>query len=306
MAAANKMMPRQVDEKERHRLQQLKRSVDETLKQLVSDYRRMEELNRQLETRAKTANVELEQTRLKMRSAHRDLEVFHRREAHLLNLLFNGLKSPLSHLEKDIERLSNGDHEMKCPADPLGLIHAQVHRLWKIVSDLATVEAVQLGTDQLKQERVDLRGLIRRVVADHQQMAKFQHVLLNQELSDGLPMVVGDRERLKIALNHLLSNAIAHSPWGGEVTIAANGGEPKDSVRLSLMDMRRDALGEPDLLALGGRIPLQRDFDTAAAGLDLELLTAWQIIAMHKGEMAVQSQAGKETVFTLTLPVEKS
>jgi signal transduction histidine kinase len=293
-----------LEEKEQHKLRQLKRSVDETLRQLVGDYRRMEELNRELETRAKTATMDLEQTRSKLRSAHRDLDAFQRREAHLLNLLFKGLKSPLSHLERNIEKLSNGG-KRKRPSDSLDVIQAEVHRLWKIVSDLATVEAVQLGADQLKQERVDLRGLIRRVVADHQQMAKGQHVLLNPVLSDGLPAVVGDRERLKMALNHLLSNAIAHSPSGGAVTIAANGDPPKDCVQLSLMDTRRDALGDPNLLALQGRPHLRRDFDADAGGLDLELLAAWQIIAMHKGEIAVRSQAGKETVFTLTLPADK-
>ena len=140
-----------MDEKERERLLRLKQSIDQTLRGLVQDYRRMENLNRVLERKARTVAQELERTQSQLRTAHQDITVYQKREANFLHFLFKGLKSPLHLIEKHIVQLSANGGQSREDTDSLNKLRDEVHRLWQIVEDLDVMEEVQLGRIQIKQ-----------------------------------------------------------------------------------------------------------------------------------------------------------
>jgi signal transduction histidine kinase len=291
---------------ERKRLLQLKRHIDETLRRLVRDYHHLEELNRALEKKAQWAAQELEQARSQLLSAQRDIESHQNHEAKLLKFLLKGLKSPLNLIEEHIVQLTShcGGRDGNGSVYSLDQLRGEVHRLWQIVEDLTLMEAIQLGEVHIKRESVDLRKVVNMVLQEHKKVALDQQVGLNDDINEHLPAVLGDREQLRLALNHLVDNAIAHSPMGGTVTIRANGEHLESQVSLDIMDMREDALDEADFKALRGQFPGHRPLDLEIQGFDLELMAAWHIIDMHHGQIEVRSQAGRGTVFTLTLPAE--
>jgi signal transduction histidine kinase len=291
----------EVDTVDRRKLLGLRDNVDAALNRLVKDYQEMKGLNRELGIKAKLANAELELAKSKLKSVHENLKDYHIREANLLNALFKGLKSPLSAIEKHINQLaqnnSNGESKFS-----LNHVRVEVHKLWQIIDDLATVEAVQLGMVQLKLEKVNLEEVVNRVAGEHQDIIQHKGVFLNKVVAKGLPSVIGNREQLKAALSHLVDNAICYTPTGGVVTILANGDQPGDYVRLSVVDMRKDALGKMVVRILKGAFPGSRTIEDDIVDVDLGLMVARQIISMHKGEITVESKAGRGTVFTLSLP----
>jgi K+-sensing histidine kinase KdpD len=305
MRAPQKRSGLHVDEKERERLLRLKQSIDQTLRGLVGDYRRLEHLNRQLEWKARTTEQELERSQSQLRSAHKDITVYQKREANFLHFLFKGLKSPLHLIERHIVQLSaNGAREQE-KEDSLNELRDEVHRLWQIIEDLDVMEEVQLGRVQIKQEKVDLKEVVVGILEEHRQAALGQHVGLSEDIDGNLPAILGDREQLRLALHHLVDNAIAHSPAGGTVTVQANGEHPEGRVSLNIIDMRKDIIGDTDLEILKGQFPAGGAAKLNVQGFDLELMAAGQIIAMHQGQIAVKSQQGGGMVFTLTLPVGK-
>jgi len=285
---------------ERQKLINLRSNIDKTMHGLAKDYGQMQGMNQQLRSQAREVSSDLRRAKSKLRSAHEDLQMCHVREANLLSFLFKGLKNTLGLIEGHIDQLSNSG--VLEEAHSLDQVRGEVHRLWQIVADLATVESVQLGTTSLQWEQVQLDQLASNVVAEHQHMAENQSVALNKAINGGLPGVLGDRQQLKMALSHLVDNAIAHTPDGGSVTILANGDQSKDWVRLSVVDMRKEALDEVSMHALQGLFPGKKALHTDIAGFDLELMAAWQIISMHRGEIIVDSQAERGTTFTLSLP----
>jgi signal transduction histidine kinase len=292
----------QVDDGERQRMLELKQNIDEDIKKLVLNYRRMEDLNRELKLKARSADLDLEQARSQLYSAHWDLKECQRREAGLLNLLLAGLKNPLNLIEQHIQRLfsENGARREKS----MELLRDEVHRLRQIVEGLSVAGAVQIGKARLKREKVDLKKLVCRVLEEHQGAACGLHVGLSEDIDGRLPVALGNRKQLKLALNHLVDNAITHSPTGGTVTVQANGRHPKDRVSLNIIDQRQDVLTKEALTALWGRAPAKNVPDFEVQGFDLELVAARYIVGTLDGQIAVKSRPGKETVFTLTLPAE--
>ncbi|MFC1683720.1 sensor histidine kinase [Candidatus Zixiibacteriota bacterium] len=285
---------------ERQKLIKLRNNIDKTMHSLAKDYGQVQGMNQQLRLQAREVSSNLRRAKSKLRSAHEDLQMCHVRESNLLNFLFKGFKNTLGLIEGHIDQLSGGS--VPDEAHSLDQVRGEVHRLWQIVADLATVEAVQLGTTHLQWEQVQLDQLASNVVAEHQQMAKNQSVALNKAIGAGLPEVIGDRQQLKMALSHLVDNAIAHTPDGGSVTILTNGDQSEDWVRMSIVDMRQEALDEVSMHALQGLFPGKKPLHADIAGFDLELMAAWQIISMHRGEIIVDSQAERGTTFTLSLP----
>jgi len=161
METRRKARQADVDPVDRRELLGLRDNIDEALQRLVQDYQHMESLNQELEIRAKFAETELELANSKLKSVHENLGAYHTHQANMLNALFRGLKRPLSVIEEHIDQLSqnNPNGEGKFPLDQ---VRAEVHKLWKIIDDLATVEAVQLGMVELKLEKVNLEEVVNR------------------------------------------------------------------------------------------------------------------------------------------------
>jgi signal transduction histidine kinase len=112
-----------------------------------------------------------------------------------------------------------------------------------------------------------------------------------------LPPVLLDRELFKQALLNLLLNAQQAMPDGGTVTIQAC--EPQESpgsVCLMVIDTGRGMA--PEVAARAFR-PF---FSTKAGGTGLGLATTRKIVEAHGGSIAVQSEPGRGTKFTIRLP----
>ncbi|KPL17990.1 MAG: hypothetical protein AMJ92_10145 [candidate division Zixibacteria bacterium SM23_81] len=296
----------EVDPADRRKLLGLRVSIDSALKKLVNDYRNMESVNRELKLKAKSTSTELELAKSRLESFHETLRVHHTREINLLNYLFKGLKSPLNIIEEHIRQLKNGSPNDGERAASLEKLRIEVSKLGQVINDLANVEAIQMGTAHLKVEKVSLEEVVDRVTGEHERSTKNRGVVLNKIIAKGLPHIMGDREQLKIALSHLVDNSISFTPSGGIVTILANGSQPGGRVQLSVVDMREGALDKAGMRVLQGVFPGKRIGDADVDDVDLRLIVTRQIISAHNGEIKVESEAGKKTVFTLTLPAVES
>lgn len=292
MLVRRKVGHEQVDPAQQKKLLGLRSNIDEALKRVMRDYREMEH-------KARLARTELQSARSELQSVHRDFV----REVNLLSFLFSGLKTPLSAIEDRIASLVKEDRYSGAKANGLYQVRAEVHKLWRIIVDLAAAEAVKLGTTPLKLERVQLEKVVDGVVYEHKRRTTSKGVVLHKVIARELPMILADRKQLKVALSHLVNNAVCHTPVGGVVTLLANGNRPRNRVQLDILDLRRDTIDELEMRALQGVIPGKDTMDANLGDVDLELMVAWQIISAHKGEVTVESEAEKGTVFSITLPV---
>jgi two-component system sensor histidine kinase VicK len=178
------------------------------------------------------------------------------------------------------------------------IIAREGRRLERLVQDFLTLSRIEAGRFELELSKVDVRAVaedIVRLESEHQK----NHTLENR-LPESFPEIVADRERLKRVLYNLVSNAIKYSPDGGKVTIT---GRARDSeVDISVTD---EGIGirEQDLDRLFKRFErVNREATPNVSGTGLGLSICASIVGKHGGRIAVESEYGRGSTFTVTLP----
>lgn len=181
----------------------------------------------------------------------------------------------------------------------------QAERMESLIDELLDVARAQAGRPTaLAREDVDLVA-ISRALADEHQRSSPQHRL---EVRTRAPRVVGrwDRERLERVVGNLLSNAIKYSPRGGAVL-----------VEIELVHERQQSVAIVRVTDEGIGIPAPeraRVFEWFARATNAErsnirgtgigLAGARQIVELHGGSIAVESEEGRGSTFTVRLPIE--
>ncbi len=112
--------------------------------------------------------------------------------------------------------------------------------------------------------------------------------------------MTADEDRLFQALANLLDNALRHTSAGGRIELEADA--TPDSVRVWVADTDEGIPSEhlPHIFQRFYRADAHRSRNQGGSGLGLAI-TKW-IVEAHGGGIAVQSQPGKRTEFTLHLP----
>jgi two-component system NtrC family sensor kinase len=178
--------------------------------------------------------------------------------------------------------------------DDLKMIINETTRCKNIVADLLNFARQQ---EVLAQE-TDVHALLEKVIEGVHLQPIFKEVEIVCQFSPGLPIIQADPAQLQQVFVNLLNNAAEAMEGGGSITLATR---PVNSqwVEIKVSDT---GCGIPEE-NLG---KLFTPFFTTKAlgkGTGLGLSIVYGIIKMHRGQIAVQSQVGQGTTFTLTLPV---
>lgn len=120
------------------------------------------------------------------------------------------------------------------------------------------------------------------------------NIQVRRELDAGLPRIQGSRAELCHACLNLVLNAMHAMPQGGTLTVRTGAAEGR-----VVIEIADTGCGMPP--EVRQRL-FQPFFTTRAGGTGLGLLVCREIVARHGGEIAVRSEVGKGTVFTLRFP----
>jgi signal transduction histidine kinase len=148
-----------------------------------------------------------------------------------------------------------------------------------------------------KPERCRLERIVGEVVASLRNLAGSRGVALTAELASDLPAVELDEAQIEQVLLDLVSNAIEATPAGGRVSLAGRLTEDGERVRLLVTDTGTGIT--PNNM---GRV-FKLFFTTKPNGTGFGLAVAKKIIERHGGTIAVASEVGAGTRFTIELPL---
>jgi signal transduction histidine kinase len=182
-------------------------------------------------------------------------------------------------------------------ADLMAAARVDCERLQAIVDDILDLSRIQAGRVELQLEPIDARAVLAQAAAAARSPAQLAGVELLVQGPDEPLALVADAERLQLVLANLLGNALRHTPEGGRITarVAPQG----SGARFEVEDT-----GEGIPRQYQERI-FERFFQVPGArrgGVGLGLYLSREIARAHGGEMGVESQPGRGSVFWLTLP----
>jgi signal transduction histidine kinase len=180
----------------------------------------------------------------------------------------------------------------------LALIGDETSRLAELVGDVLDTSRIEAGTFSYRFEEVDLARLVDEAI-EAAELAQ-QEVAVVASVRGGLPVIRGDRARLRQVLGNLIENAVKYSPEGGEVRVsaaAANGAVQID-VRDSGPGIPHDQRAR--IFEKFGRVDVP---GASKPGTGLGLFIARSIAEAHGGSLEVSGGVEPGATFTLTLPV---
>ncbi|MBI2858055.1 MAG: HAMP domain-containing protein [Chloroflexi bacterium] len=209
------------------------------------------------------------------------------------------LRTPLTSIRAAVDTLEEGALEDRAATGLfLKRISSEVERMSRLVADLLELSRLESGQVSPVLSPVHLNALAVEAAQRLFPMAEAKQVTLSTHISPDTPPVPADRERMLQVLSNLLDNAIKFTPSGGNVTLFAKRHE--DTVVLTVADTGIGIPAEhlPHIFERFYKVEKSR----SSGGTGLGLAIARHIVLAHGGQIFAESEEGRGSSFTFTLP----
>lgn len=215
------------------------------------------------------------------------------------------LRTPLTSLRGYLSILIKENKDTLKPEEFTFLTRADIsaQQLSVLVDNLLNVSRIENHKLTISIEPVDIRQLIQQTIEQFMERAKEKNIALDFKKDDSLlPKVPIDKLRMGEVLNNLLSNAIAYTSEGGKVTVWT---QRKDDLVITHIQDTGEGIPKESLPHLFTKFfRISGKLEQTSKGTGLGLYISKEIVQMHHGEIWVESEVGKGSTFSFSLPTE--
>ena len=232
-----------------------------------------------------------------------ELEKAKEMQADFAAMIAHDLRSPLTATLSTATMLEDGLFGAVNQEQKRWLLKMQsnIHGLVELVNDFLDLSKLEAGHIQLSKEKVHMDQLIRESADNYRALAGEKKISLRTRIDPALPHINADPRRLDQVLSNLLSNAIKFTPEGGEIEVGAaceNGVEARLWVRdtgMGIPPQETEQIFQKYRQAASAK-------EAKEKGTGLGLVICKMIVEAHGGKIRVDSEEGKGSTFTVTLP----
>jgi len=216
----------------------------------------------------------------------------------------NDFISSVSHeLRTPLTAIKGWAETMQSTQDPkmlnrgMSIITGEASRLSGIVEELLDFSRMQNGRMTLMMDRTDVLSELSEAVYMFNQRSDREQVEILYDEPEIIPVVLGDKNRLRQVFINVLDNAIKYSDPGGHVYILAE--ENDSSVVITIRD-EGCGIPESDLSRVKEKF---FKGNQARRGSGIGLALADEIMRLHSGKLDIDSKEGEGTTVLITLPL---
>jgi signal transduction histidine kinase len=249
--------------------------------------------------------TEVRQTAKRLEQLNTDLDAAMKSKDQFLSNVSHELRTPLNSIIGFTDLLLT--EELGPPLsdqqrDFLETVARNGRQLLELINELLDLQRIAAGRMDIKQEEVDLSGLLQEAAGSVKaQVQKHGHALVVTSPPEEL-RVLADRGRVRQILLNLLSNAIKFTPDGGRITVAAapvNGGA---AARIAVSDTGIGIAAEDQPKLFKEFSQLDASASRRYEGTGLGLALSRRLIELQGGTIGVESEMGKGSTFWFILP----
>lgn len=217
------------------------------------------------------------------------------------------LRTPLTVIEGTVNGILDGVFE--ADNERLGSVKEQTALLTKLISDLRDLSLAESGQLKLELAPTNVVELVRRKLSQVELRARERDIQLKLNTTE-IPDINADSTRLEQVLANLLTNAIRHTPAGGNITITVEAVTSdnvhqimKPSVIISVADTGEGIAPEhlTNVFERFYRAGESRARSKGGTGLGLAIVK--QMVQAHGGKVWAESEVGKGSMFYVVLPL---
>ncbi|GAC1337798.1 MAG: hypothetical protein NVS2B9_10540 [Myxococcales bacterium] len=314
-------------DKARELIGRIRRAPESTARKVLEHFARIVDvlvytshkalLTSQLHIEAVTESYrEVQEKNKKLSDALDRLQELSRLKSNFLATVSHELRTPLTSVIGYSEMLLAGlagelNEEQK---DYLKTILEKGESLLRLISSILDLSRIEARGVQLVRKPTQLEDLVQGAMESVLPQSLKKKLKLHTQVAPGLPKVVIDAEKLRQCLVNLLSNSVKFTPAGGQITVTAGLAERAPGIAGPFGSAGYFQIAVEDNGIGIARELQEKVFDTffqadssasreyGGAGLGLSIVKSY--IEAHGGEVAVRSDAGRGSTFTLTVPIE--
>jgi NtrC-family two-component system sensor histidine kinase KinB len=209
------------------------------------------------------------------------------------------LRTPLTSVQMGVHLLLEGavGELTDKQQEVLQACRQDCERLDKLMRDLLDLSKIEAGESPPAFAPISAHGLIATAAEELRPQVEAKGLELRVDASDTLPLVLVDRTQIERVISNLVINAIRYTKRG-EIKISA--ARRADHLAVSVCDTGSGIPAEylPHIFDKFVQVP-----GAATSGAGLGLTISKSLVEAHGGQISVQSEAGRGTTFTFTLPV---
>jgi len=259
-----------------------------------------------LQTFATQSALAIQNARLfrEIEEKSRQIETANRHKSEFLANMSHELRTPLNAIigfsEVLGERMFGELNEKQ--AEYTDDILSSGRHLLSLINDILDLSKVEAGRMELELTKFDLPMAIDNALTLIRERASRHGIRLHHSVDDRIGELTGDERKIKQILLNLLSNAVKFTPEGGQIKVEASVGDRAvivavidSGIGIALED--QEAIFE-EFRQVGTNYAQKRE------GTGLGLTLTRKFVELHGGKIWVESEVGKGSRFTFTLPIQ--
>jgi signal transduction histidine kinase len=246
---------------------------------------------------------ELEKAKAELEAANQRLQEMDRFKDDFISTVTHELRTPLTSIRSIAEILNdNPDLKTSQRRDFVEIIIGEAERLSRLINQVLDFQKIESGRVEWQMGLVDMKRIVEQALSTTRQLVEQKRIAVDLKLPEHVPTIAGDGDRLMQVMVNLVSNAIkfcdpekgrigvflAVRPYHLRVDVRDNGSGIRKKDQAIIFDefrqIKRNAAGRP-------------------VGSGLGLAICKRIIKFHHGRIWVESEAGKGSTFSFTLPL---
>ncbi len=239
---------------------------------------------------------------LKYSAAERKLVELNQLKNKFLGIAAHDLRNPITSIKGFSELLLNEDigaltEEQK---EFITIIYDTCHDMLTLLNDLLDISVIESGKLELRLKAGPLKQLIEERIRINEIIAGKKGIMIHARLSE-VPEAIFDSDRIGQAVDNLVSNAIKFSSPGSKIIVILD--RKGNAAKVSIQDEGPGISSEDQSRLFGEFQKLGNQPTGGEKSTGLGLAIVKKIIEAHGGSVGIESQIGKGSTFSFTIPL---
>ncbi|HXV98710.1 MAG TPA: HAMP domain-containing sensor histidine kinase, partial [Anaerolineae bacterium] len=178
-------------------------------------------------------------------------------------------------------------------------------RLTHLIDDMLSLQSLESGVVSLSKDPLNLPEAVQAAIDDLSLWADQKNLVIEVDIPADFPPMIADRQKFDLIVVNIINNAVKFTPAGGHITFTARvTGENTTTISVTNTGI---SIPKKELGRIFDRFyQVEKSLTREHGGIGLGLSIAKGMVNVCGGDIYAESEEGKSTTFTFTLPLDNS